>query len=260
MNVKDYISSGILEMYAMGQLGPAEAKEVEAMSRKHPAVAEELRAVQDAMIAYGGLSEKTPGAGLEERILRQLDTPPKQPHMPGKKTGINGTRLLTWGLLLASVIGLAYFFQKNNANKKELENTRAELAQLKQDCAAVQAKNQRATAYLEKVNAPGNDPISLLGTDNAPGAYAVVHWNKKAKKSYLEIKDLPPAPAGKQYQLWAIVDGTPTDMGVFDISTEDLALTEVPYIDRPQAFAVTLEKQGGSPVPSLDQMVLIGNI
>ena len=78
----------------------------------------------------------------------------------------------------------------------------------------------------------------------------------------MDITNLPSPAADKQYQLWAIVDGAPVDMGVFDLASAetDTTFQNVPFIENPQAFAVTLEPKGGSTNPTLDQMYVVGNV
>lgn len=253
MNINEYISSGIIELYVLGQLDPAEAKEVESMAAKHPEVATEISAVQAALLAVAETNAQAPSPDLESRIMDQFDEKPTA--SPEPKSGGNGLRNVLSVLLLVSLVGLLFLFQKNNSQEKELEKTRTELEQLKSDCDEVQKNSQRAIAYIDKINADGNASITMTDEN---GNEAVVHWNKETRKTFLEIKNLNTPPAGKQYQLWAIVDGAPTDMGVFDISTDALALTEVPHFENPQAFAVSLENEGGSPVPT--QVVMIQNI
>ncbi|MBK7009652.1 MAG: hypothetical protein IPH36_14010 [Saprospiraceae bacterium] len=46
MDIKTYISSGILELYATGHLSEDEQKEVEAILQKYPEAKEELLAIQ----------------------------------------------------------------------------------------------------------------------------------------------------------------------------------------------------------------------
>ncbi len=75
----------------------------------------------------------------------------------------------------------------------------------------------------------------------------------------MDVLRLPPPPSDKQYQLWVIVDGTPADMGVFEAILTGNTLQEIPFVENPQAFTVTLEKRGGSPTPTLEEMVVIGN-
>jgi hypothetical protein len=54
-----------------------------------------------------------------------------------------------------------------------------------------------------------------------------------------------------------LVDGKPLDAGV----VEDLpGICQLKTIQRAQAFAITLEKMGGSPTPTLTQMFVLGNV
>ena len=62
-------------------------------------------------------------------------------------------------------------------------------------------------------------------------------------------------PTGKQYQLWAIVDGKPVDAGVIN---NCIGLCKMKKIDHAEAFAITLEKEGGSPTPTLNRNVCNG--
>ena len=102
--------------------------------------------------------------------------------------------------------------------------------------------------------------LQMRGTKLSESSLAIVYWNEVKRFAYLDVVALPEAPSNKQYQLWAIVNGKPTDMGVFDLTAPGGGLQSVPFVENPQAFAVTLEPKGGSPVPSLDQMYVIGNI
>ena len=62
MNVKDYIESGSLELYASGALNEEERKEAEAMIAQYPEVKAELEAIEKAR--------------SEERPFQWLRVPP----------------------------------------------------------------------------------------------------------------------------------------------------------------------------------------
>ena len=70
---------------------------------------------------------------------------------------------------------------------------------------------------------------------------------------------MPKAPEGKEYQLWAIVDGKPVDLGMYDENNSQ-KLQAMKTISKPQAFAITLENKGGSPTPTMEQMYVLGNV
>ena len=54
MDLKEYISSGILELFAAGALTESEVREVEAMAEKYPEVKAELEQIQNALNSYSG--------------------------------------------------------------------------------------------------------------------------------------------------------------------------------------------------------------
>jgi anti-sigma-K factor RskA len=56
-----------------------------------------------------------------------------------------------------------------------------------------------------------------------------------------------------------MVDGKPVDAGVFDIK-DGAGMVRMKNIPRAQAFAITLEKKGGSPTPSLDKLYVMGKV
>jgi hypothetical protein len=93
-----------------------------------------------------------------------------------------------------------------------------------------------------------NQTIYMKSAKNglAPLAVAAVYNNEASQRTYLDIINLLDAPSGKQYQLWALVDETPINMGIFDLQIgTDNSFLEVPYIDGASAYAVTLEDANG---------------
>jgi anti-sigma-K factor RskA len=68
---------------------------------------------------------------------------------------------------------------------------------------------------------------------------------------------MPQLPNDQQYQLWALIDGKPNDLGVFD-ATNDRLILKMKDTKRAQAFAITIEKRGGSPSPTLEKMQAMG--
>jgi anti-sigma-K factor RskA len=129
-------------------------------------------------------------------------------------------------------------------------------------------RNQTIETRLEKVENdmqvllnPGMRPVVMDGGDKHPGMMATVYWDPHNRNTYLGTTNLPVPPAGMAYQLWAIVDGKPVNMGMYNPATEKgpLAMKDV-AAGQVQAFAITLEKQGGSSTPTMDQMYVIGKI
>jgi anti-sigma-K factor RskA len=68
-DIQHYIESGILELYALGELSPAERAEVEAQAARHPEVRLELNEALAAVGLYAEAHALTPPAGMRDRVL-----------------------------------------------------------------------------------------------------------------------------------------------------------------------------------------------
>ncbi|WP_228411620.1 anti-sigma factor domain-containing protein [Chryseobacterium sp.] len=113
---------------------------------------------------------------------------------------------------------------------------------------------------LEEINTvlKNSRKIPLKGVETHPDLLAEVYWDQ-SNKVYLDIKNLPEAPEGKQYQLWAIVNGKPVDMGMYETES-DSTIQAMKSVSNAQAFAITLEKKGGNPTPTMEEMYVMGEI
>ena len=159
--------------------------------------------------------------------------------------------------LTALVLGgvALYFYQQNNTLQKEK-------AACEQEQNTQKLKNQKEIAdighKLDVLKSPDTKAIIMKGLPAAPDFKATVYWNAKEKTTLLTIQDLPKPTDDKQYQLWAIVDKKPVDAGVFNFSKTDIQTMKI--FERAEAFAVTLEPQGGSITPTLEKMYVIGTL
>lgn len=117
-----------------------------------------------------------------------------------------------------------------------------------------EAKSQlaREREAVELLTSPGARMAKLAGTKDAPGAQAMLAYDKNGH-AMLMAKGLPAAPKGMAYQLWFIKDGKKMPGKVFstDASGNGMLEDEIPTVAREAAvFAVTLEPEGGVQVPT----------
>ncbi len=268
MDIKNYISSGILEHYVLGLASEEERREVEMYANAYPEIRKELDAIELATEQYAKLHQVQTPAGVEGKFNKKIDeliaknpSPPSGNTSSGK-SGFGGMWLPV--ALVGALLGTCWFAfsnYKNNQNTEaNLVTVQEELNTLQTDCEQINQENESLKESIRILQNPDNQTTRMGGTEKSPDAIASVIWNEEIKKSYLSIQNLPLPPSGKQYQLWAIVDGTPVSMDVFDVILSEDGLQEVPFIDNPAAFAVTLENEGGSATPTLEEMVLIGNV
>jgi anti-sigma-K factor RskA len=102
------------------------------------------------------------------------------------------------------------------------------------------------------LTAPGTRVAQLSGTAQASGATAKFAYDANGR-ALLIADGLPAAPAGKEYQLWYIVNNKPVPGKTFapDNSGRGLMKDQVPEAARKSAvFAITLEPTGGVAVPT----------
>ena len=109
---------------------------------------------------------------------------------------------------------------------------------------------------------PNMKMASLKGQKISPASFATVLWDTTTNDVYLQVNNLPKPANDKQYQLWALFNGQPIDMGMIDNSVftgEKKLLLQMKNVKGAQAFAITLEKKGGNPTPQGD-MYTLGNL
>lgn len=266
MTARELIDSGLLEAYVIGQTDAQDTALVERMRASDAAVREELERIEAGLELFAKKSAVAPPPAARAKVMERIGAPraehaPIVRELPAARAASGSWR---W-LAAASVVALLLSATGNFMLLRELRHTRTELARLEtehevlaQDLQVQRASYQHSQDQLAVVMDPRTDLVALSGTANATGAKARVYWDHNANRVFMDVLNLPEPPQGKQYQLWALVDGNPVDAGVFDMSADAHGLQRMKDISRAQAFAVTLEKAGGSPTPDLQALVLMG--
>ncbi len=273
MDIRAYIASGILEQYVLGLATPAETEEAERLARLHPEVQREIEEIRSSLETYARQFAQAPPAELQDRIWEALsreDAPSRSiplsgtlppPSFAGADEQAVGVRVApasfwrTYGvaasflLLAVSILLNLYLFTQLRRTKDQLAQASTQNSQLARQMQVNQASYAQLAGTLRFYQDPANQVIHLTGgPDKENQGGMVVFWNQQRQQVYVTVRDLPAPPPGKQYQLWAIVDKKPVDAGVF--TTRQLAVQRVKDVPRAQAFAVTLENEGGSPAPT----------
>ncbi|HEX8422132.1 MAG TPA: anti-sigma factor, partial [Pyrinomonadaceae bacterium] len=117
-------------------------------------------------------------------------------------------RLFVFGTLAASLavaallLSLLSLWQRNVRLQNEIARLSADANQTAQELA-------RTRAERELLAAPEAQTATLAGTELAARARARLTFDERTGRAMLMAADLPPAPAGKAYQLWFIAAGKP---------------------------------------------------
>ena len=89
MDIQEYISSGVLEAYVLGDLSEQEVNEVERMAKQHPEIKDEIETIEEFLSDIAQKTAIQPPEGLKEQILDRLDQGEKLSSESGhpKRTG-----------------------------------------------------------------------------------------------------------------------------------------------------------------------------
>lgn len=151
----------------------------------------------------------------------------------------------------AFIITLIVFWNRNKAMQ-------ADLTRLNKDLQTTQEQLKHDQEVIAMFTAPDTKVMPLNGTAMAPQANARLAYNK-AGSAMMIVNGLQPAPAGKDYQIWFIVEGKPMPGGVFqpDAKGHVEMRAQLPaQALAASAFVVTLEPQGGTQAPTGEKYLL----
>ena len=281
--IRAYIESGILELYVLDQLSDQERKEVEEMAAKYPEINQEISSIEIAMEKYALHNAVEPSEDLGVKILDRIKGNEVQPtsatiEIPKVSIATADSNVLVLhnnirnlkislaacaSLLLVSLIVLYTTNDKLNEANTKIAVLNVEKERFVNSASDIQKLNTELQLIVSINNDINWKKVKLSGTSMDPSANILIYWNVNSQEVILDHSTLklPANDADHQYQLWALVDGKPVDLGVFDVSTENKAiLLNMKQITGAQTFAVTLEKRGGSVNPTLEKMIVAGNV
>jgi anti-sigma-K factor RskA len=251
-------------MYVLGAVSEQETAEVEDFARQYPEVAAEISVIRESLENYAFTLEKPAPASVKENLRKNLFARGIQP-APALISEPPQIRRLVWmpyamaASFLAFMMSVGFNFMLGG----RLEKTQQKLATLEarnQEMAVtLQTSRQTAQAMagkIEFINNPGTKMVMLKGMEKAKNAWIAVYWNRDKKELMLAQHDLPPPPAGMQYQVWAVMGGKKMDAGMLEMTSGLQGLKSIPEA---QAFVITLEKSGGNITPT-GEMYAMGNV
>ena len=258
MNTEEYISSGIVESCVLGLASDEERNEFEKMCIQYPEVLAARTAFEIAIEKQAMENAVAPASFLKNKILAGLDTSLQTPNSSAKVVSLPVSVLvknLNWLKYAAAacvllLAGSIYFnislSNKNKSLQNNYNNSVAELSDLKKDMEVLVAN-------------PNVKMAAMHGMDISPKSLATVYWDTTSHDVYLLANNLPAPPTEMQYQLWALLDGKPIDLGMlnYDLKQKKLLL-RMQNAQGAQAFAITLEKKDRPDVskPAGDMVVM----
>lgn len=243
MDISCIISSGDLELYVLGMLSEEENLKVAQLAQMFPEIKEEIETIENSLLQVSDETD-APSASVKDDLFAKLKNMPvsnSSEPVVENKDGNNAqdsskATVLSMpqparkqrgnGLLAASVIGLIacigiiiYLVGANSKYRDTNNQLEARAGKLETD---KNAQTQQLAVYqksLELYQNPAYQKIDLASVPGKPKSSVDILWNKATHDVYAANISLPAAPAGKQYQLWALIDGKPVSAGMLTGNT-----------------------------------------
>jgi len=275
------ISSGDLELYVLGMLSSEDAYKIEQLAKLFAEIQAELDEIEYALLNAANETEETPSPAVRDALFSRLKglavsdnttspvaitTQPTDDYNAAKVVPMYQPKRSNSGLIAAAVIGfliaigaLAYIFINGDQQRTQMIAMQQKVDSLQNTTAFLHQQMDLYTANMRFYQDTGYKMINLKPMPNRPkNLLAQVFWDTRTKAVYATNISLPKAPEGKQYQLWAFVNGKPVSAGLFDEKTG--IVEQMSTFQQAEAFGVTLENAGGAASPTIKDMYLLGKV
>jgi anti-sigma-K factor RskA len=270
--------SELLAGYVLGDLSPAEMIQVQQYLDRHPEAIAQVEDLQNTLALLPiGLPDVTLPDDLKARVMAATAPHPVVPINAGRSGTRRSARsldpsaartqgmTLSWplvGTLAAAAIGA--FGLQSYLLHQEMAATRQDIAQLRTALgqaqeASIGDANRQQKALSVIAQAPGRI-LHLAGSGPAASATGTVVISPSQKRAVLMLQNLPPAPIGKVYHLWAMVEGRKVACIQFTPEADRQVLMQLPAERWLPAtgVAITLEPEQTTEQPT-GEMVMSGS-
>lgn len=245
--------------FALGAIDPVERAALEALFERDAEFRRQVLAYRDVagLLAYAAPTLHAPPT-LRDRILTQARgvRPLSSAPTIKRKAAFLPLRALPW-VAAAACLGIVV------SQSGRLREAQSATNALRAEVASLQGEVANRDSSLAAFMGPEVHVVSLNEGSDKPSAR--VYWNHTKKLFIVTAFNVPRAPDGKTYQLWAIRKGqAPLSMGTFNTDASGRAVVIVPvgntvneggFID---LCGMTMEPQGGSLQPT-EQPRLVGS-
>lgn len=261
METKEYIESGILELYVYGLLSEPENEEVNIMAKNNPEINDEIIAIEKAIVALSSSFSPFHSVANFEKIKEKLEL--KHAAVIELESSKNWSQYIGWAAAILLLVGIGYQYNQLDQTNTQVVNTEIEKAKLEKEFNALKLKNTTNETSLAVVRDTKNTVVALGGQAVAPDSFAKVYWNQETKVVYIDAAGLPEPPKGMVYQVWALKLSplTPTSIGLLEnFEGNEQKLFAVNNANEAEAFGITLEPADGSLTPTMEQLYTLGKV
>ncbi len=249
--VHDFLNSGLLEKYLLGDTGHAESLQVEQFIAMYPQVRDEYMLLQDQLeLTSRAQAVKSPD--VLKSVMYALDD--------SKVVELSkGRRIRSWITIAASVAAVLFavtsyvFYNQNRVLVDENDTIAEEIFDLRSDIDKNNDMLDGVMRQLMKLNNPETQKYVLRGNDRAKDLKTVAYINPVEKSTLIDVVSLPELSQEQCYQMWAQMQDKMVNLGILDEA--DRNLQPIPYIENAVSLNITIEPKGGNDKASLENSV-----
>ena len=274
----------LIPIYALEALDGEELRELEEHLSSGCSACEELLREQERIKSFLPYSVMTliPSPRVKDRLFKKIKSIPK--FEEGTYSPSLWERLQPMWLRLGGAVALAALVllilsnlslmnrlkdqqmeisrlqDKITDQTEGLESLGTRLAGREAEITGLKEQLAQQTQITKLLEDPDVVVINMVGLKPDMKAHGRMLWNTKENKAFFHVLNLPAPPSGKTYQLWVIADNTPKSAGIFKVGEHGenfMNLESLPDASKIKTFAVTLEPEGGVPLPT-GEMYLLG--
>jgi anti-sigma-K factor RskA len=262
MENKEYIDSGILELYVYGLLSEAENDEITNRANNDPEINAEIIAIEKSIVSLSSSFSPFNSASNYDKIKNQLGLreEPKVVQLEPKRSI---SPYIGWAAAVVLLMGIVYQYTQFSAVTNQVVNTASEKAKLEKELNTLTLENKAIESSLAIIRDSNNTVVALGGQAVSPESFAKIYWNKETQKVYVDASGLPEPPEGMVYQVWSLKLSplTPTSIGLLDnFVANNQRIFAVEGTSDAEAFGITLEPKGGSLTPTMEQLYTLGKV
>ena len=261
MDTKEYIESGILELYVYGLLSESENEEVAQKAKTNKEINDEIISIEKAVLNISSSFSPFLSVDNFEKIKSKLEV--KHGKVISMKQKPSISKYFGWVAAAVFLFGIGYFYNQQQNTQSKVVNLEKSKSELEQKIKTKDAKAIKFQEALSVVRDSKNTVVALTGQAVDINASAKVYWNKEKHTVYIDAAGLPEPPKGMVYQVWSLKLNplTPTSIGLLDrFKEQDSRIFAVNDAVDAEAFGITLEPAGGSETPTMTQLYTLGKV
>ena len=248
----EFLNSGLLEKYLVGDTSPIESLQVEQFIAKYPEVEEEYQLLQDQLeLSSRAQAQKAPN--VLDTVMAELNAETKVVEMKPSK------RIPQWLSIAACIAPLVFaatsymFYNQAQVLEHENDTIAEEIFDLRSDIDQNNDMLDSVMRQLMKLNNPETQKYVLRGNDRAKDLKTVAYINPIDKSTLIDVVSLPDLSEEQCYQIWAQMQDKMISLGI--LNEADRNLKPLPYVEDALSLNITIEPKGGNENASLENSV-----